>query len=390
MESLTKELVKRETFSEEARLELEAIERKLDLLRSDPEFVVSWHNEPYVCDLVLSGGGAKGVADIGALWAFDRLGIRFKRLAGTSAGAIMAAIVASGLTISEISSHLMKADFMTLKDVTWDQYLPMVANFARIAAVPKSFGLYEGTGIQSWLHRLLALNNAETFGKLPKKAMGMLAELNEEDGSRLQIMASDLTHTCELMMPRDLSLERYGSLDPEGFLVSTAVRMSVSLPFFFKPFKLGDSLIVDGAFASNLPLETFDREDTDNVRWPTFGINLVSDPTPPNPATNLYNFGLALFETMRHGYSKMSFLQYPTRICRLIDIPTSQVRTLDFDISPAKRERLFLNGANSVLKTMRGNDGAGIRTTWNFERYLKLRQRWSFDPIGPIGRDLRR
>jgi hypothetical protein len=112
----------------------------------------------------------------------------------------------------------------------------------------------------------------------------------------------------------------------------------------------------------------------------------VSDPTPPNPATNLYNFGLALFETMRHGHSKMSFLQYPTRICRLIDIPTSEVRTLDFDISPAKRERLFLSGANSVLKTMRGDDGAGIRTTWNFERYLKLRKRWIFDPMG---RDLR-
>ncbi len=181
--------------------------------------------------------------------------------------------------------------------------------------MPQSQNPYEGTGIQSWVHRLLALNNAETFGKLPKKAMGMLAELNEEYGSRLQIMASDLTHTCELMMPRDLSLERYGSLDPEGCLVSTAVRMSVSLPFFFKPFKLGDSLIVDGAFASNLPLETFDREDTDNVRWPTLGINLVSDPTPPNPATNLYNFGLALFETMRHGYSKMSFLQYPLTSC---------------------------------------------------------------------------
>jgi hypothetical protein len=45
----------------------------------------------------------------------------------------------------------MKADLMTLKDVAWDQYLPMVANFARIAAVPKSFGFqltlgFEGDG----------------------------------------------------------------------------------------------------------------------------------------------------------------------------------------------------------------------------------------------------
>ncbi len=179
-------------------------------------------------------------------------------------------------------------------------------------------------------------------------------------------------------MPRDLSLERYGGLDQVSFPVSAAVRMSISVPFFFKPCRLNGSLIVDGAFSSNFPLETFDRKDTHNVRWPTFGINLVSDPTPPNPGTNLFNFGLALFDTMRHGYSKMSVLQYPTRICRLIDVPTGEVRTLDFDISQVKRERLFLNGARSVLKMMRGEDGAGIRTTWNFQRYSELRKRWSF------------
>ncbi len=378
MESQTKELVKRDTFSDAARRELDVIEEELDLLRGDRDFIVSWRKEPFVCDLVLSGGGAKGVADIGALWAFDRLGIRFKRLAGTSAGAMMAAIVAAGFSISEISTHLMKADFMSLRDDAWDQRLPMVANFVRIAAVPKSFGLFEGTRVQTWLHTLLASKGAETFGKLPTHAVGMLAGLEEEDGSRLQIIASDLTHTCELIMPRDLHLERYGGLEPENFPVSHAVRMSISLPFYFKPCKLNGSLIVDGAFASNLPLETFDREDTDNVRWPTFGINLVSDPTPPNPSTNLFNFGLALFDTMRHGYSRMSFLQYPTRICRLIEVPTGQVRTLDFDIPQSKRERLFLDGAYSVLKTMRGEGGAGIRTTWNFERYLELRKKWSF------------
>ncbi len=379
MDGLTRELIKRETFSREARDELAKIEEDLDLLKSDHRFVLSWEKEPFVCDLVLSGGGAKGVADIGALWAFDRLGVTFKRLAGTSAGAIVASLIAGGFSVGEISTHLMKADYKTLLDASWDQYLPTVANVARIAAVPKSFGLHDGTTLQLWLHGLLSAKGAATFGRIPRERVGMLSGLEEEDGPRLLIIASDLTHTCELLMPRDLSLDRYGRLNPDDFPVSTAVRMSISVPFFFKPCKLNGSLIVDGAFASNLPLEAFDREDIDNVRWPTFGINLVSNPTPPNPATNLFNFGLALFDTMRYGYSRMSFLEYPTRLCRLIDIPTGEVRTFDFGIPPAKRERLFLNGARSVLRTMRGEGGTGIRTVWNFERYRQLRKRWSFE-----------
>ena len=81
---------------------------------------------------------------------------------------------------------------------------------------------------------------------------------------------------------------------------------------------------------------------------------------------------------MRYGFSRMSFLNYPTRMCRLIDVKTDEVRTLDFGINSDQKERLFLNGATSVLRTLKGEDGAGLRTVWNFDRYIKLRKRWSF------------
>jgi predicted acylesterase/phospholipase RssA len=74
-----------ESFSKETRESLGKIDRKLTDLRNDPEFKVSGDGEKDVCDLVLSGGGAKGVAQLGALWALDQLGIKIKRLSGTSA-----------------------------------------------------------------------------------------------------------------------------------------------------------------------------------------------------------------------------------------------------------------------------------------------------------------
>jgi NTE family protein len=365
-------------FSDATMTELSSIRRKLQALSKDPEFVLDREGEQ-VCDLVLAGGGAKGVSHLGALWAMNVLGIRFKRLAGTSAGAMTASLVAAGFDCDELRDEFMDIDFIRFRDGFWDQKLP---RFAKLAAISSSFGMFEGTKLQSWMEEMLVKKDANTFGRLPRGGVGMLSPIDKADGSRLQIMASDITHSCEVMIPRDLPLERYGGLRIEGFPVAAAVRMSISVPFFFTPYKLHNSLIVDGAFATNLPLETFDKEDLDDVRWPTLGINLVSGPSPPQSTKDLYHFGLAIFDTMRYGHSRMSFLNYPTRICRLFEVDTGEVHTLDFDITKGQKERLYLNGATSVLRTLRGDGDSGIRKVWNFEEYIKLRKRWSFPSKG--------
>lgn len=365
-------------FAKSTRDEVEKIGRGLDSLSKDPDFKVSYDDEPSVCDMVFAGGGAKGVAHLGAMWAIDRLGIKIKRLAGTSAGAINASLVAAGYSIEDLCNELFDIDFMSFRDGFWDKHLP---KFARIAAISSSYGMYEGENFQKWIEKMLVAHHANTFGRLPEKEVGMLAKLDHKDGGRLSIMASDITHSCELMMPRDLVLDRYGNLRPHSFPISAAVRMSISVPFFFTPYNLNNCMIVDGAFASNLPLETFDRLDPKKVRWPTFGMNLVSEASPAMNTDDLFHFGLAVFDTMRYGHSRMSFMEYPTRICRLVDIPTGDVRTLDFGITKKQKEMLFINGARTVLKTLKGIDGSGIRRTWNFDHYLKLRERWSFPPI---------
>lgn len=366
------------SFSKEGRETLERIEHGLDELKNDPQFQISHGKEPNVMDMVFAGGGAKGVAHLGAIWAFDKLGMKFKRLAGTSAGAITASIVAAGFDCEQLLDELFNMNFMKLRDGFWDQRLPKIA---KIAAISTSYGMYEGEKLQIWLEKLLSKKEASTFGRLPMGEVGMLAPLEKKDGPRLSVMASDISHSCELLMPRDLVLDRYGNLRPDSFPIAAAVRMSVSVPFFFTPYKLSGSLIVDGAFATNLPLEAFDVKDPKDVRWPTIGIKLGSTKPGKNSTSDLYHFGLAVFDTMRYGQSRMSIIDYPTRICRLIEVDTGDVRTLDFGITAEQKESLFLNGARSVLHTFRGDDGRGLRTTWNFKKYIKLRKRWSFPPM---------
>ncbi|KFL16373.1 hypothetical protein GT94_04495 [Geobacillus stearothermophilus] len=56
-------------------------------------------------DLVFSGGGVKGFALLGAYEAIEEKGLRWKRLAGTSAGALLAALLAAGYTAREIATE---------------------------------------------------------------------------------------------------------------------------------------------------------------------------------------------------------------------------------------------------------------------------------------------
>ncbi len=366
------------SFSKDGRETLERIERGLDDLGKNKKFQISSDDEPNVLDIVFAGGGAKGVAHLGAIWAFDKLGIKFKRLAGTSAGALTASIVAAGFDCDELLTELFDLNFMELRDGFWDQKLPRIA---KLAALTTSYGMYDGETLQIWMEEVLAKKKANTFGRIPMGGVGMLSPLQKKDGPRLSIMASDVSHSCELLMPRDLVLDRYGNIRPNSFPVAAAVRMSVSVPYFFTPYKLSGSLIVDGAFATNLPLETFDAVDSDKVRWPTMGIKLGSTKPGKNSTKDLYHFGLAVFDTMRYGQSRMSYINYPTRMSRLIEVETEDVRTLDFDISKQKKENLFLNGARSVLHTLRGDDGQGLREVWNFKKYIKLRKRWGFPSL---------
>ena len=69
------------------------------------------------------------------------------------------------------------------------------------------------------------------------------------------------------------------NIDPLNFSIAKAVRMSISIPFIFKPILIEDnnnsSFMVDGGLISNFPVWLFDVEGI--PRWPTFGLRLKSD-----------------------------------------------------------------------------------------------------------------
>lgn len=163
-------------------------------------------------DGVFSGGGMKGVALVGAYEALEKRGFRFKRLAGTSAGSIIASFIAAGYTSAEIRQMMEELNESELLDPRFS-LLPL--KLPQWASIYWRLGLYKGDKLENWISEKLKAKGISVFGDL-------------EQG-KLKLIASDLSNGKMLVAPDDLN--RYG-LNPGRFSVARAVRMSCGILIF--------------------------------------------------------------------------------------------------------------------------------------------------------------
>lgn len=297
-------------------------------------------------DAVFEGGGVKGIGIVGAVCRFEENGYEWHNLAGTSAGAIIAALLSVGYSGNEIKEIFLNTDYRCFQDKDTLQSFPLIGS-ALGFIMEKS--IFCGDFFEKWISRLL-----KEKGKVRFK------DVSQNGVSRLKIIASDISRRKMLVLPDDIS--EYG-YDPMELKISKAVRMSMSIPFYFKPVKLKfgaeTSYIVDGGLLSNFPVWIFDVEGV--PRWPTFGFKLV-EPGHGFTAsgnTNIISYTLdvigTMIETIDEIYVKNS------DFIRTIAIPTLGVGTVDFGISKKKKLELFNSGYQSAQDFI---------NTWDFNKYI--------------------
>jgi NTE family protein len=256
---------------------------------------------------IFQGGGAKGYAHVGALKAAEERGIRFTRLAGTSAGAIIASLAAAGYTADELldatrpegERGILDVDVRTILDASeyfrveriqrrwhalgniphpkggligrWQrakrEFLPLKVlrglkaaclEVGSIALVLRKFGLVGTEPVAQWLDGLLqakvGVTRPVTFADLDM---------------RLKIVAANL---------RTGLVHKFGFAGDEDLPIAPAAIASACFPFFFRPALQGGEVFVDGGLVSNLPVWLFDDErDDETSHLPTFGFRLVND-----------------------------------------------------------------------------------------------------------------
>lgn len=321
------------------------------------------------CDAVFEGGGVKGIGLVGAIKAVEESGYKFKNLAGTSAGAIVASLLAVGYSATELENELRQLDYKKFKDKDLTDRFGVIGKSIDILF---EYGIYEGDYFIQWIERLFQAKGKTTFGdiRIPD-------EEDERYKYKLNVIASDLTDKKMLILPQDL---KDFDEDPDRFQLSKAIRMSMGIPIFFEPYRLKDKngrihYIVDGGILSNYPIWLLD-DNTNNPKWPTFGFEFSEDilgmqkKDKANTISSIIDYTKALVGTMMDAHDKQYISTTRGDIDRSIIIPVvvdingeeKKMSSIDFNITKIESNALYMNGYNAACKFL---------NTWNFEDWKR-------------------
>jgi NTE family protein len=319
-------------------------------------------------DFVFEGGGVKGIGLAGALATLEERDYRAQNIAGTSAGAITAALLAAGYSASELRELIVSLDYRQFEDRGWEDKIPLIE---RSLSMLLDLGLYEGDRFLEWIRERLVAKGVHTFADLVHDEFAD----DPRYRSRLQVVASDVTTHELLVLPRDAT--KLG-IQPDDLDVALAVRMSMSIPIFFEPVRVVNEktgqvhVIVDGGMLSNFPVWLFDCPDGDVPEWPTFGLLLV-EPKPRTPigarlpaprmtgkgAGAVIDYVKALAQTMMEAHDRLYVEQ--ANYARTIPIPTLGVGTTEFDLSRERAPALYDSGRWAAEKFL---------DNWDFDAYI--------------------
>jgi NTE family protein len=211
--------------------------------------------------LVLSGGGARGLAHVGVLKVLDEMHVPVDAIAGTSMGAVIGGLYASGMTAAEIEA--------LVKTVDWnaafrDRPPRSDLNFRRkqddrefLVRIPLGLkagkfrvprGLIQGQKLTQMLRReTISVAGIDDFDRLPTRFRAVATDL--ETGDRRVLAGGDLTE---------------------------ALRASMSAPGVFAPVELNGRLLVDGGLVENLPVDVAREMGVDIVIAVDVGFQPVS------------------------------------------------------------------------------------------------------------------
>ena len=322
-------------------------------------------------DLVLSGGGVKGIGLVGAVVALMDAGYAAQRVSGTSAGSIVGSIVAAAslgnqLSAEEVRELALQLDYHKFTDPGPLERIPVLGPSW---AILRGNGIYKGDYARDWVRDQLKSLGVGTFGDL---AIDDDA-LPPEQRYKLVVTVADVTTGQLVRLPWDY--RRVYGRDPDEQSVADAVRASMSIPFFFRPATLTSSkgltsTLVDGGLLSNFPIDSLDRVDGGKPRWPSFGVTVLPNLPEGNdkvipalaPIRLLGPPHLleSVITTVLVGRDQ-AYLSQPWVSARTIRVDSTDVGFLDFDISDNEIEALYAKGYAAAEKFL---------STWDWPAYL--------------------
>lgn len=303
-------------------------------------------------NLVFEGGGVKGVAYGGALEVLEQSGItpQIENVAGTSAGAITATLVSLNFTAAEFIDAMMDVNFEDFEDGS---------DLGGPVRLIEKYGWFKGDYFLHLMEKYIEEKTSipgqpgdgrATFGDM----QGKYKHFNFKN---LYVFGTDLSQQA---------VQEFSHLKTPDLAVADAVRMSMSIPFFFEArrFKQDDknNVYCDGGVLNNYPISTFDDEhkepepETGHImllRTPnpaTLGFHLDNlDAPPPHPIDNVVRFAGGVFDALL-DIQDILLKTNPGDERRTVFINDLGVKTTDFKITQQLKWDLIAQGRIATAK----------------------------------------
>ena len=206
--------------------------------------------------LVLSGGGAKGFAHVGVIKVLEEAGVRVDYIAGTSMGAVIGGLYASGYNASQLDSIIKSTDFTriiqddvprnakTFYEKKDSERYAITLPFNRFKlSIPQSFSKGQNTYnllVQAFDH----VNEIQDFSKLPIPFL---------------CIATDAENGEQVLL--------------ENGYLPEAISASGALPSLFSPVEIGNKLLIDGGVSNNYPVQELLAKGVDVI----IGVDVQDD-----------------------------------------------------------------------------------------------------------------
>jgi NTE family protein len=308
-------------------------------------------------NLVFQGGGVKGIAYAGAIRELDKHGVLggVVNVAGASAGAITAALLAAGVTVDELEAILTSTDFKSFMDgrgwVVGDAY-----------RLFEHYGMYKGDAFEKWLQAQIGHITERVTGHAQPlvtfAGLRALAAQHPGVNRELYVVTTNLTR----QVPEIFSAHTHPDLP-----VVKAVRMSMSIPLFFEAVQLNGDVYVDGGVSWNYPIDLFDGVrrrpiigrlpiDLPSVHRGTLGFSLGTKEQIESekhgwqplavPITGIDTYIKALFSFLLDTATRLHL--DAAAIPRTVFIDDAGIPTTDFEITPDQMKTLVDNGASAT------------------------------------------
>lgn len=298
-------------------------------------------------NLVFEGGGVKGVAYGGAVEVLEQSQItpQIERVAGTSAGAITATLVGLNYTAAEFIDKMMGVDFEKFEDGS---------DLGGPIRLVEHYGWFKGDYFLNLMEEYIAEktkgNGRATFRELRDK-------YHDYRFKDLHVFGTNLSQQ---------GVQQFCYDTTPDIAVADAVRISMSIPFFFESRyfeqKSEDDVYCDGGVLNNYPIDTFDEQSTDTDpdtgnfmlrRTPnplTLGFHLDNlDQPPPRPVDNVVRFATGVFDAILN-IQNILLKTNPGDERRTVFINDLGVNTTDFKISDQMKWDLIAQGRIATSK----------------------------------------